>query len=133
MARRNVIKLEYDTPATVIGIASHEKIWKLCWKVNQELQITLASAEEQVAEVAERAVYTDFESDQDFDYFLFENAFQSRKVPVLARKFRYWLVIRHIRDEAPDISAFLQKLSHINIVSLAHDLSDEKDIKKLLP
>jgi len=133
VARRNVIKLEYDTPATVIGIASHEKIWKLCWKVNQELQIALASAEEQVAEVAETVVYTDFESDQDFDFFLFENAFQSRKVSALARKFRYWLVIRHVREEAPDVSTLQRKLSGIDIVSLAHDLSDEKDIKKLLP
>ncbi len=133
MARKNLIKLEFDTPASVLGIASNEKIWKLCWGINQELSLSLASAEEQVSEVSGNVIYTDFESSSDFDYFLFENNFPGRKVSRLAKKFRYWLVIRQVREENPDLETLLANLSKVDTISLAHDLSDEKDIKKLLP
>lgn len=133
MARKNLIKLEFDTPAFVLGLASNEKIWKLCWGINQELNLSLASAEEQVAEVSGNVIYTDFESSSDFDFFLIENNFPGRKVSKLAKKFRYWLVIRQIREEEPDLQDLLTKLAQVNSVTLAHDLTEEKDIKKLLP
>ena len=133
MAKKNLIKLDFETPASVIGIASNEKIWKLCWSINQQLNLELASAEEQVAEVSGNVIYTDFESSSDYDYFLFENNFPGRKVSRLAKQFRYWLVIRQIRDEQPNLRDYLTKLTEVSAISLAHDLSEEKDIKKLLP
>ncbi len=133
MARKNLFKLDFDTPASVLGIASNEKIWKLCWVINQKLNLRLASAEEHVTEVSGNTNYVDFESNSDFDFFLFENNFPDKKVSRLAKKFRYWLVIRQIGDKQPNLSELLSQLSHIDVISLAYDLTDEKDIKKLLP
>ena len=134
MARKNVIKVEFDSPFTVLGIASNEKIWKVAWGINQQLSLALASQQDDAAAHIEVAdLYSDAESDPDFDYLLFENTHQSRKVPKLARNFRFWLVLRHKRDEAPDVSALLRALGEVDVVTLAHDLTQEKDIKKLLP
>ena len=73
------------------------------------------------------------DSDSDFDYFFFENSFKSNKVPKLARQFRYWLVIRPKKDRIPEVKGILRALTEIENISLAHDLTNEKDIKKLLP
>lgn len=133
MARKNVIKLDYQPPLTVLGIASNDKVWKVCWKINQELGLNLSSQEEGMARLTGPELYRDEESDLDFDYVFFENTFQSRKVPKLARQFRFWLVIKSARDREPDTTLLLERLQKIDVISLAHDLSQEKDIKKLLP
>jgi hypothetical protein len=134
VAKKNVLNLDFELEATVIGIASNEKIWKLCWKLNQVLGTNLEKADEDVTRVMGPAMYTDFESDQAFDYTLFENDLKPSQGTKLARQFRFWLVIKPKRDGATlDISQILQPLSTIDIVSLVHDISEEKDIKKLLP
>ena len=133
MAKKNVIKLEFDVPAHVLGVASNDRIWKICWKINQALDLQLATAEEDVHRVKGPELYTDFETDHDFDYIFFENNLKASKVPKLARQFRYWFVIKAKKEAEPDLAKFLEALRGIDIVSLAHDLSNEKDIKKLLP
>ena len=122
-----------DSPATVLGVASNDKIWKVTWKINQGLELNLSSREDKSSMIAGPIVYTDFESDSDFDFQFFEAAFETRKVPRLARQFRFWLVIKPKRDVMPDVAQFLKALAGIDSISLAHDLTEEKDIKKLLP
>lgn len=133
MAKKNVIELEFDALTMVIGVASNDKVWKVCWKINKQLELNLATAEEDMHRVKGPELYTDFDTDADFEYIFFENNFKSSKVPRLARSFRYWLVIKPQRSEIADVRSLLEKLGQIDNVSLAHDLSNEKDIKKLLP
>jgi hypothetical protein len=133
VAKKNILDLDFDQQATVIGIASNDKIWKLCWKLNQVLSINLATAEEDVTRVSGPVLYTDFDTDPHFDFTFFENNLKPTQGTKLSRQFRYWLVIKGKQDELPDNAPILRAIAAIDIVSLAHDLSLEKDIKKLLP
>jgi hypothetical protein len=133
VAKKNVLDIDFDQPATVIGIASNDKIWKLCWKLNQVLSINLATAEDDVTRVKGPILYIDAETDPRFDYTFFENDLKPSQGTKLSRQFRYWLVVKNKKDESPDKGELLKNVATIDIVSLAHDLSDEKDIKKLLP
>jgi hypothetical protein len=133
MAKKNVIQLDFDSPSVVIGVASNDKVWKVCWNINQQLSLQLASAEDDVTRVKGPELYTDPDTDPDFEYYFFENTFKSSKVPQLARQFRYWLVIRPKKDLLPEVKTILRALAEIDNISLAHDLTQEKDIKKLLP
>jgi hypothetical protein len=133
MAKKNVIQLEFDSPASVVGVASNDKIWKVCWNINQQLGLELSSAKDDVMRATGPEMYTDLETDADFEFTFFENTFKTSKVPKLARNFRYWLVIRPKREVAPEIRTIVRSLSQVDNISLAHDLSNEKDIKKLLP
>ncbi len=135
MAKKNFLNLDFEHEATVVGIASNEKIWKLCWKLNQVLGCNLATAEEDVTRVKGPALYTDFETDHAFDYTLFEANLKPTQGSKLARQFRFWLVLKPKRDgdEPIDTAPILQALTGIDIISLVHDISEEKDIKKLLP
>ncbi len=133
MAKKNILDFGTDQSAIVIGIASNDKIWKLCWKLNQTLSIDLATAEDDVTRVKGPTLYTDFESDPNFEYTFFENNLKPTQGTKLSRQFRYWLVIVRKKEERLDSKQLLQNIATIDIVSLAHDLSEEKDIKKLLP
>lgn len=133
VAKKKVIKLDYEPSMTVLGVASNDKVWKVCWKINQQLGLNLSSSEEGMARLTGPELYRDEESDSDFEYLFFENTFQSRKVPPLARQFRFWLAIKAKRDEEPSVEEVLRQLQEIDAVSLARDLSQEKDIKKLVP
>lgn len=134
VAKKNVLNLDFEHEATIIGIASNEKIWKLCWKLNQVLGLNLATAEDDVTRVKGPALYLDFESDPAFDFTLFENDLKPSQGTKLARQFRYWFVVKAKRDDAfYDTAAAKQTISNIDIVSLVHDISEEKDIKKLIP
>lgn len=133
VAKKNVLDFGIDPSATVIGIASNDKIWKLCWKLNQALSINLATAEDDVTRVKGPVLYTDLDSDPHFEYTFFENNLKATQGTKLSRQFRYWLVVSSKKDEAPDSQTLMQAVTAIDIVSLAHNLSEEKDIKKLLP
>ena len=89
VSKKNILNLDFEVEATVIGIASNEKIWKLCWKVNQVLGISLATAEEDVTRVKGPVLYNDFESDHAFDYTLFENDLKPSQGTKLSRQFRF--------------------------------------------
>lgn len=133
MAKKNILNLEFELPSAVIGIASNEKVWKICWKINQALELNLASAQDDVTRVKGPALYTDSESDPDFDFVFFENNLKSNQGTKLARQFRYWMVIKLKKETQPDIQDFIRRISEIDVISLVHDLSNEKDIKRLLP
>lgn len=132
MAKKNIIHMEDEVQSTIIGLACTERIWKLVWKLNQLLGLSLTT-EDETAGIDEAELYVDSDSDPQFEYLLFEPHFKPGKVSKVAQQFRYWLVVRGKKSETPDTAALLQQLGTIDIVSLAHDLSTEKDIQKLLP
>jgi hypothetical protein len=133
VAKKNILNFDHEMPASVIGIACNEKIWRLAWQLNQALGMQLATAEDDVTRVKGPVLYTDHDSSNSFDYTLFENNLKATQGTKLARQFRFWLVISHNQDTPFDASGLAKQIGQIDIVSLTHDLSQEKDIKKLLP
>lgn len=132
LAKHKKISLEFDAPVFVVGIASNERIWKLCWMVNQALNLNLEVGNEGLSSSRNQG-YTDTETDTDFEYQLVEGGLQGKKVPRLARDFRFWLIIRPLREKEPDIPELIAKISEVDIISLAYDLSGIDELKKLLP
>lgn len=123
-----------EIPAIVLGIASNGKIWKLCWKINQELEIHLSTGDPQVSTLNDRGVYTSIEEDSAFEFTLFDKKLISaRKIPKNLKEFRYYFVVRPLGEREPDAGIFLQALNRIDIISVAVDLTEVQDIKNILP
>ncbi|MFM2376642.1 MAG: hypothetical protein RLZZ165_1739 [Bacteroidota bacterium] len=133
VARRNVLDFDPDQHIAVIGIASNDMVWRLCWKLNQALGINLATAEDDLAQTRVPILYADDESDPEFDYIFFENVLKRSQGTKLATTFRFWLVVKGKKDRRAETDALVRVISEIDIVSMALNLTDEKDIKKLLP
>ncbi|MCB9231289.1 MAG: hypothetical protein H6581_06490 [Bacteroidia bacterium] len=131
MSKKKYIKLEVENPGFVFGVASNEKIWKLCWEINQELELNLAAESPEFA--GEREGYSDRETDSNFEYFLLENNRNDKKIPRMAREFRFWFIIKPLKDLTPDLPKLKASLNKIAVISLAIDLSSQQDINKLIP
>ncbi len=133
MAKGKNIKIEFNTPVWVIGIASNERIWKLCWELNKELDLNLTTGSRDLIQAGAGEFYLDQESFPNFEYCLLENNFKKKSQTALARQFRYWLVIKPYQEAVPEIEAIMGNLKEISSISLAVDLSKEKEINKILP
>lgn len=153
MAKRLHIQEPFDYHEYVIGIASDAPIWKLCWDVNQRLELTLEKREKEAEEPeglnrAEEVLatlfkesemqppggvqhyYEDLESNRTLEYTLFE-ADRSLS-PKPAKPFRYFLLIRSHEGNAPDIVSIISTLNQSEIILSSVDISDIKNIKNIL-
>ncbi len=133
VAKNNYIRLELDSQAYVLGIASNEKIWRVVWAINAEMAIDMATGHQEVTSVGGPELYQDLATDPDFEYCLFEPNDKSKKVPRKAREFRFWLSLKPKRDKAPDVTALVTRLRQLENISLVVDLSQEENIQQFLP
>jgi len=127
------IETEAGIPPTIIGIASNERIWKICWEINQVLDLNLTAARQNTSPGKAPDVYHDSGGRERESCSLFEQSATDKKIPALARKFRFWLVIRPAAGKQNDAGKLLKKLSGISSISLVADLSAEKEINRFLP
>ena len=79
-------------------------------------------------------MYEDLESSPSFEFALFDRKLiPVRKLPKGIKEFRYFFVIRSVGDKEPEVEKYLSALNRIDIVSIAVDLTEMKDIKKIIP
>lgn len=133
VAKKKIIFPDSHLPCSVLGLASNERIWKLCWILNQNLGLELKTESEGMSRLDDQEVYHDTNSDPDFEYQLFENNPKAFKGSKLVQQFRFLLVIRHRRELPPDLPGVLAKIRASDAISLVSDLSSEKDIQRVLP
>jgi hypothetical protein len=140
----------------LIGIASDERIWKLCWEINQELKINLRKVDpeaflgekaegDEAPEAAPRLFepsqmppndtfpeyYEDAESDSRYEYALFAN--DRRISPKKVRPFSYFLLIRYGNTTAPHADQLLETLRHTPAIRSAADITGVENINDILP
>lgn len=136
----------------MIGIASHERIWKLCFEVNRLLDLNLRERESEPPppepeppqasllpplkrphESAPLEAYEDAETLPQVECLLCTA--NRRSLPPAARPFPFFLVL-HFRENATlpwETSEILARLQTSEAVISAVDLSHIKHIKQVLP
>ncbi|MEL6590923.1 MAG: hypothetical protein AAFQ68_12615 [Bacteroidota bacterium] len=155
MTKRVHIQGAHDYDESIIGIASDEKVWKLCFEINNLLEINLlekglSSEDDPRTQEIEKAEedslftrkslspikrplrnYEDTNSDRGREFALF--AIKSADLPATIRAFRYFLLIRAIDPPPPDLVSIVSKLNSSALIRSAVDLSNVKNIKSLIP
>lgn len=152
MARKVYIEQSFDYQLLVIGIASTERVWKLCHEVNRALGISLQESRsehpggpaeppatdspeglfgQEAPGGAAGPYYEDHSSHPEWEYAL--AALPAARLPREARAFRYALLVRCAGTAAPDPDDLIARLSTAPAVLSAMDLSQVKNIKSLLP
>lgn len=150
------VKLEEsaDYQYLIIGIASAEPVFKLCWEINDSLNWSLKKAEidifhftETSDSLAQKVRPLLFEPDsiqpettnyyEDHDNFpreeiaLFEVS--PHKIPKEIRAFRYILLLRSLKAQLPESVSLIQTLNELSFVISAIDITHLKNIKQILP
>ncbi|MEM6630715.1 MAG: hypothetical protein AAF694_13630 [Bacteroidota bacterium] len=152
MAKR--IHLEnWEEPEQILllGIASDERIWKLCWEINQLLEIDMKAVEREVHDTKtepfqewtvdhklfsfsteeDNIFYQDDKSRKDQDFLLFSARFTERSKSL--RAFRYLFVIRYEGELLIEKEKLLNIINSSSIILSAVDLTDYNDLNPQLP
>jgi hypothetical protein len=147
LAKRLHITNSPDYQWVIIGIASEERIWKVCYAINQQLGLRLkerrTEAPEKPAEAplfeqdsaafppSAAAYYEDMETFSRHEYVLLPA--KRRNLPPEARGFSFLLLIHADTSELPAPAAVIEKLLRAEIIRSAVDLSQVNNIKHILP
>ena len=135
----------------LVGIASDERIWKLCWEINRLLEIEMKAIEKEILEsktepfqewVTEQRLfsfsmeednifYQDDKSRKDQDFLLFSARFTERSKNL--RAFRYLFVIRYEGELFIRKEELIHIVNSSSIVLSAVDLTDYNDLNPQLP
>jgi hypothetical protein len=150
------LKLEDDSDYQhlIMGIASDEPIFKLCWEINDSLNWSLKKVElddehfpDEMDSIAYTirpllfnpadfqaitwAYYEDHETYPRQEIALFEA--NPQKIPKEIRAFRYILLLRSNNSELQDSVSLTQALNELSFVISALDITHLKNIKQILP
>ena len=152
MTKRVKIEYSFDCQFTGIGIASDERIWKLCFEINQSLGINLKKwdsypdfAEKKPTETTENQLlfeddftpqnaspdnyYIDTTSNSRIEYILCRP--KRGLVPREVRMFRFFFFARSLKYPLPQADEIAFCINQISIVLSAIDISHIKNIKNL--
>lgn len=154
MPKRVYIEAADDFLFHVIGIASDERIWKLCWSINQHLGLNLVRHEpdSETSAAAEQAsspphaplfpiqklgsrpwlkeYYEDIEAEGGLEYALFAN--EPTISPKIVRAFRYFLLIRSRKESSFDRTKVVQTLNNVDIILTAVDITEVENINNII-
>lgn len=154
LTKRIDIQDIFDYQCVVIGLASNERIWKLCYEVNLHLGLNLAEKElEQGKTGGENsppntlpqglfepldftpddrplAYYEDLYTDPRFEFILRKP--DPALLPKEARPFRFFFLVRAHDGPLPEPADLIERLNKSSVVLSAVDISHIKNIKQLV-
>ncbi|MEZ4777558.1 MAG: hypothetical protein R3D00_30565 [Bacteroidia bacterium] len=154
MTKRIDIQDIFDYQCVVIGLASNERIWKLCYEVNRQLGLNLTEKEleegKTEGEESEEntsanslfeasdfipddrplAYYEDLHSDPRFEFILRKP--DPNHLPKDARPFRFFFLIRAHDSPLPESADLIERLNKSSAILSAVDISHIKNIKQLV-
>jgi hypothetical protein len=117
----------------IIGIVSFEKDYRLCFFLNQHLNLNLSLAEEKLnIHLNRKEIYLTYYKgyNSDFEFFIFENLTSGTPLFPKFKNINYWLIIKY-KSFMKDISEIEQQINKVKGIIGAFKLSNEKELKEL--
>jgi len=74
------LKVEYDFDFCLIGIVCSEKDFRLCWMINNQLELKLAKAEDHVSAVGSHSLFVYVNDELMQEYYLVANKSDNGKL-----------------------------------------------------
>ncbi|MEX2485264.1 MAG: IPExxxVDY family protein [Brumimicrobium sp.] len=136
---KHTLKLEDDYDFDLIGLCSHHSDYRLCWALNEHLELNLSKAEEpfmvsgKKGEVISSHSFYEWEDEDNLTtYFLIKNKNNSQYLIPEKAQIDYFLVIQEA--EVIDIDNLLIRIKEISSILTAFifDPYDLKSSNKLI-
>ena len=127
------LEFEYDYDFVLIGLSSHEKDYRVCWGVNNSLELDLARGEDLViqgkkpADVSAFSLYTQELKGNDVEYFLVSNRGATGLLIPEQKQADYFFIARGPFDD-DDQEKMINGLRKINFVLTAYRINP-RDLK----
>lgn len=93
------LQIDYDYDFCLIGIVCHEKDYRLCWMLNNALNIHLAKVEDHAAEHSKHSMYSYVKEELFREYYLLENKGEGHYLIEEHKHIDYFLIIKGSLEE----------------------------------
>jgi hypothetical protein len=130
---KHTLEIEYDYDFVLIGISSHEKDYRICWALNNKLELSLVKAEpleikdKKQDEHSHFSLFSFDRPDEFMEYFVIANRSEQGLLIPEQKQMDYFFVIRgEIEDD--EVMEMIKKIKEINFVQTAFRI-DAKSLK----
>lgn len=136
---KHTLKLEDDYNFDLIGLCSHQSDYRVCWSINDHLDLHLSKSLEpfmvsgKKGEIlSSHSLYEWYHEDEAVEYFLIKNAHQNNFLIPEKSQIDYFLVIREAG--VVEIDVFLTKIREISgiLTAFIFDPAELKSSAKLI-
>ena len=136
---KHTLEIEYDYDFVLIGISSHEKDYRICWALNNKLELDLVKAEpleikdKKQNEPSNFSLFECIRADEFIEYFVIANRSEKGMLIPEQKQMDYFFVIRGEIEE-DDVKDIVKKIKEINLVQTAFriDVSTLKSKQNLI-
>ena len=133
------LEIEYDYDFVLIGISSHEKDYRICWAINNKLQLDLIKTEpleikdKKQDELSHFSLFSFERPDEFMEYFIIANRSEKGLLIPEQKQMDYFFIIRgEIENDA--VMEIIRQIKEINLVQTAFriDVSSLKSKQNLI-
>lgn len=121
------LEIEYDYDFVLIGIASHEKDYRICWAINNKLGFDLKKTEDleikdkKQTESSMFSMYMYENTEQYSEYYVIANRSANGLLVPEQKQVDYFLMIRGtVTDE--QVEDIIKQLREVNLVLTAYEI-----------
>jgi hypothetical protein len=122
--KKHLLEIEYDFDFVLIGISSHEKDYRICWALNNKLDIELTKTDaleikdKKQEEASSFSLFVCERPDEFMEYMIIANRSEKGLLIPEQKQMDYFFVIKgEIEDEA--VQEMIHKIKEINFVLTA--------------
>lgn len=122
--KKHLLEIEYDFDFVLIGISSHEKDYRICWALNNKLDIELTKTDaleikdKKQEEASSFSLFACERPDEFMEYLVIANRSEKGLLIPEQKQMDYFFVIKgEIEDET--VQEMINKIKEINFVLTA--------------
>jgi hypothetical protein len=135
---KHTLEIEYDYDFVLIGISSHEKDYRICWALNNKLQLDLIKTEpleikdKKQEDLSHFSLFCFERPDEFMEYFIIANRSEKGLLIPEQKQVDYFFIIRgEIENDA--VMDMVKQIKEINLVQMAfridvHSLKSKQNL-----
>ncbi len=122
---KHTLEIEYDYSFVLIGISSHEKDYRICWALNNKLDLNLIKTEsleikeKKLDEPSHYSLFIDTREEEFSEYLLIANRSEKGILIPEQKQMDYFLIIKEEEIKEEKIKTIFKKIKEITLVQTA--------------
>lgn len=122
---KHTLEIEYDYSFVLIGISSHEKDYRICWAINNKLELDLVKTEsleikeKKLDEPSHYSLFVCTREEEFSEYLLIANRSEKGILIPEQKQMDYFLIIKEEEIKEDKVAEIIKKIKEITLVQTA--------------
>lgn len=122
---KHTLEIEYDYDFVLIGISSHEKDYRICWAINNKLDLNLVKTEpleikeKKLEESSHYSLFVCVREEEFSEYLLVANRSEKGILIPEQKQMDYFLIIKEEEIKEAKVTEIIKKIKEMTLVQTA--------------